>query len=136
MGRRPAASQRKKEDAVFSIGALKSKPDADVERYKEWNAEKDDDAKGFAQKGQAEAELKRVAALPVPRPVKYRAWILKEAAWSLLLFAYLVARPMLGRASVAGGQMADVVRILASGRSGGGDFGMVLGEVRARVLGG
>src|ERR1700683_5656804 len=38
--------------AVFSVGSVKSKAGADVERDKEWNAAKDADGKGFAQKGE------------------------------------------------------------------------------------
>ena len=89
-------AEAKRGKARFSIGALRSNPEADLQRYKEWSEEKDDDAKKFAQKAEAEAELKRVAALPVPRPVKYRmGLLLKRAAWTLLVFVYLVARPVL-----------------------------------------
>jgi hypothetical protein len=112
----PAAGvgdEAKKEKARFSIGALRSNPDADVQRYKEWSEEKDEDAKKFAQKGEAEAELKRVAALPVPRPVKYRmGLLLKKAAWTLFVFAYLVARPVL-REIQRGWSMQAFGRILA-----------------------
>src|SRR5262249_22572425 len=67
----------------------------------------------FAQKGQAEAELKRVAAFPAPRPVKYRVGLLlKKAAWTLVLFLYLVARPVL-REIQRGWSMQGLWRVLA-----------------------
>lgn len=106
-------AESKKEKARFSIGSLRSNPEADLQRYKEWSEEKDEDAKKFAQKGEAEAALKRVAALPVPRPVKYRmGLLLKRAAWTLLVFLYLVARPML-REFQRGWSMQAFWRILA-----------------------
>jgi hypothetical protein len=112
----PAAeggAEAKKEKARFSIGALTSNPDADLQRYKEWSEEKEGDAKKFAQKGEAEAELKRVAAFPVPHPVKYRlGLLLKRAAWTLVLFLYLVARPVL-REVQRGWSMQGLLRILA-----------------------
>jgi hypothetical protein len=90
------SAEAKKEKARFSIGALGSKPDEHVQRYREWNEEKGADAKKFAQKGEAEAEFKRVATMPVPRAAKFRLRImLRKLAVALILMTYFVAEPLI-----------------------------------------